>query len=418
MNRRIRVVHIINSLEFGGAEAMLCNLVLQTDPTRFDSRVISLIDNLTMAGPLQKAGILLSVMGIKPGEYDPRGIMRLGREIRRLRPDVVQTWMDHSNLIGGIATRLATSAPVVWGIHHAHHIPELTKRTTLVTVKACAALSRRLPAKVIFCSEHASKLYMQHGFAANKGLVIPNGFDTTRFSPSPEARASLREELGLEPSTPLVGMLARYDRLKDHPTFLHAAATLDRSVHFVLCGTRVTHDNAELTSLIASLGLTGRCHLLGQRQDVARLHAAVDVVASSSVSEAFPLVLGEAMACGTPCAATDVGDSRVIVGDAGKIVPARDPRALGAAIGELLALSPQARLALSARCRQRVRDRFDLGVITGRYEEVYRKVSRAGFVPIEAPRGLTESKTNLPARVCSPLISAPMALCPAMVATA
>lgn len=374
MGNRVRVVHVINSFEFGGAEAMLCNLLLRADRDRFAVSVVSLIDTLSVAGPVLDAGIPLVTMGMRAGVPDPRGVARLASHLRRVRPAVVQTWMDHSNLIGGLAARLAGPARVVWGVHHSDHVRGVAKRTTLMTVAACAALSRRVPARVVFCSRHASTLYARRGFAAAKLTVIPNGFDTAAFRPDPAARAAIRREIDVAPDAPLIGLAARFDPFKDHPTFLQAAARLVRvrpDARFLLCGTKVDAGNAELTGQIAALGLTAHCRLLGTRRDMPRVYAALDVAASSSISEAFPLTLGEAMACGVPAAATNVGDSALIVGPTGRIVPPRDPAALAAAWADLLALPRAAREQLGADARRRVVELFDLGSVTRQYESLY-----------------------------------------------
>jgi glycosyltransferase involved in cell wall biosynthesis len=374
MSARIRIVHVINSFEYGGAEAMLCNLLLRTDRERFEPSVVSLIDDLTVAGPILRAGIPIVTMGMKPGVPNPLGVLRLAAHLRGARPAIVQTWMDHSNLIGGLAARMAACPRVVWGIHHSNHVPGVAKRSTLLTVGACAKLSGRVPSRIVCCSEHAASIYAARGFAADKLTVIPNGFDTDRFRPDAAARAELRRELGLAPDTPLIGLVARHDPFKDHPTFLRAAAILATSrpgTHFLLCGANVTTQNRALATLIDSLGLTRRCHLLGPRNDVPRINPALDVATSSSISEAFPLALGEAMACGTPCVATDVGDSALIIGPTGRIVPPSNPQALAAGWAELLALDLPARAKLSQAARDRIRELFDLDAVTRRYERLY-----------------------------------------------
>ena len=374
MSAPIRIVHVINSFEYGGTEAMLCNLLQRTDRERFEPSVVSLINDLTVAGPILRAGIPIVTMGMKPGVPNPLGVLRLAAYLRRLRPVIVQTWMDHSNLIGGLAARMAGCPRVVWGIHHSNHVRGVAKRSTLLTVGACAKLSGRVPSRIVCCSEHAATLYAARGFAADKLTVIPNGFDTGRFRPDPAARVELRRELGLSPDTPLVGLVARYDPFKDHANFLRAAAILGRSrpdTHFLLCGANVTRDNRALFMLANSLGLTRRCHLLGPRTDVPRINSALDLATSSSISEAFPLALGEAMACGTPCVATDVGDSALIVGQTGRIVRPSNSEALAAAWAELLSLDPDARARLSQAARGRIRDLFDLGAVTRRYERLY-----------------------------------------------
>lgn len=385
----IKLLHIINSFEYGGAEAMLCNVLARSDRQRFEPSVVSLIDDLRVAGGIVERGIPLTVLGMKPGIPDPRAVWRLSRLIRRLRPHVIQTWMDHSNLIGGLAARLAGHVPLVWGVHHSNHIPGLTKRSTLLTVAACARLSRRLPARIVCCSESARASYARLGFAAERMTVIPNGFDTDVFQPSADARLDVRRALGLAPETPLVGLIARYDPFKDHANFLHAAAIIARRlphVRFLLCGDRVDTNNAALMEQVKTLGLQDLCHLLGPRRDVPRLHAALDVLVSSSASEAFPLTVGEAMASGVPCAVTDVGDSALIVGETGRVVPPGDSAALADACEALLRLEPGERAWLGWAARRRIQDRFSLGAITARYEALYGDLAEGAAraaVPVE-----------------------------------
>jgi glycosyltransferase involved in cell wall biosynthesis/D-alanine-D-alanine ligase-like ATP-grasp enzyme len=382
--QRIRIAHVINSFEHGGAETMLCNLLLRADRDRFEPHVVALIDDLTVAGPVIDAGIPLATMDMRPGVPSPAGVARLARHLRRLRPDVVHCWMDHSNLLGGVAARLAGAGRVVWAVHHSHHVPGVAKRSTRLTVAACARLSRVLPDRIVYCSEHARRLYEQSGFAAHQSATIPNGFDLDTFKPDPAARRAIRAELGVADDVPLVGLVARYDPFKDHPTFLRAAALLAQKrpdVRLLLCGHRVDRNNAALVAGIASLGLSDRCHLLGPRRDVARVYAALDVLCSSSISEAFPLVIGEAMACGVPCVVTDAGDSALLVGPTGTVVPPRDPTAMAAALAAVLSKSPAERCQLGIAARQRVRDRFALDDVARRYESLYEQLAGAARRP-------------------------------------
>jgi glycosyltransferase involved in cell wall biosynthesis len=383
-------VHVINSFECGGAEAMLCNLLLKADRANFELSVVSLIDDLTVAGPILRAGIRVVTMGMKAGVADPRGVVRLARHLREIDPDIIQTWMDHSNLIGSIAALAAPRARVVWGIHHSHHVRGVAKSSTLLTVSACARLSRWLSSRIVYCSEHSRVLYRRHGFDEARTVVVPNGFDLERFKPDAGAREAVRRELALPPEAVLIGLVARYDPVKDHAGFLRAAALLAREhpeAHFLLCGSRVNRENRELFTQVEALGLTARCHLLGARSDVPRIHNALDVATSSSISEAFPLVVGEAMACGVPCVVTDVGDSALLVGPTGKVVRPRDPAALAAAWGQVLALGPAGRAALGMAARQRVSERYELRAVTRRYEALYERLA-----PRSAP-----AKTVLPA---------------------
>jgi len=224
--------------------------------------------------------------------------------------------------------------------------------------------------------------------------VIPNGIDEQRFHPDTEARKSIREELGLSGDSVLVGMFARYSPMKDHETFLHAAALLHwkyPGVRFVLAGEGIAADNQPLSRLVGENGLQEVTYLLGPRRDIQRLTAALDFACLSSWSESFPNVLVEAMACAVPCVASDVGDSSFIVGEAGRIVPPCNPPALAEAMGALVCMSAAERTVLGRRARERVLERFTLQKTIRAYEDLYRELSEIHGTRV--PHGIIHSRT-------------------------
>jgi glycosyltransferase involved in cell wall biosynthesis len=242
-------------------------------------------------------------------------------------------------------------------------------------MKLCAWLSRSLPVRIVSCSERAREFHVAQGYAGDKMLVIPNGFDLSAFAPLPAARAEVRRELGIPPQAPVVGMVARYHAAKDFGTFAAAAGRLLRDLPdawFALCGDGVTADNAELRALLGAAGALERCRLLGRRTDVARLQSALDVFTLSSVTEGFPNSLGEAMACGVPCVTTDAGDCGWILGNPELVVARRDPEALAAAWRRVLLLDPGARRALGDAGRSRIAGTFAIESVAARYLELYR----------------------------------------------
>src|SRR5262249_50124298 len=185
----------------------------------------------------------------------------------------------------------------------------------------------------------------------------------------------VRKELGLAVEAPVIGMAGRFHVQKGQRNFIQAAAQLHArmpAVHFVLCGTDIDTDNVELTGWIEHYGngLEKALHLLGRRTDMSRIFAALDVATSASLSEAFPMAVGEAMACATPCIVTDVGDSALIVGDTGKVVPAEDPRALAQAWHSMLAASPAERSEFGRAARNRIQQLFDVDAIVERYQKL------------------------------------------------
>jgi glycosyltransferase involved in cell wall biosynthesis len=382
----VKLDHIITGLGTGGAEMVLYRLLGALDHTRFDCRVICLGGEGVLSEMIRALGVPviylnLPAFGAGGLARSLGGVLRLAGLLRQRPPDAIQTWMYHADLLGGLAARLAGAAPVVWGIRNTHVDPKFMKRSTVLTVRACALLSRWLPQRIVCCSQASCREHVAFGYAASKTQVIPNGFDLARFRPDPAARAEVRAELGLGADTRLVGLVARFDPIKDHHNFVQAAQIFHDAhpaVHFLLCGSGVTGENESLVQWIGSGSLRERMHLLGQRQDVTRLMAALDIATNASRGEAFPNVVGEAMACGVPCAVTDVGDSALIVGDTGRVVPACDPRGLAAAWDELLALDEAARMQLGQRARQRVLENFNLPDMARRYMEVYEAVLKKG----------------------------------------
>ena len=384
----LRVTHVITGLGAGGAETALYRLV---SATRGDL----LHDVVSLTGPghfgprLLAEGVPVTCLGMRPATPSPLALVRLVRHLRALRPDVVQGWMYHANLLAGLAAGAAGRVPVVWGIHHARLLDRSTRRSTRWTNALCARLSTRLPARITCCAEAAARAHVGMGYDAGRVVVIPNGFDAGSLAREPAAGARVRAELAIPPAALVVGTVSRYHPDKDPDTLLRAAGQVVRAdprVVFVLAGRGLESANAALAARVEALGLRDRVRLLGSRGDVPALLSAMDVFALSSRSEAFPVVLGEAMLCELPCVATDCGDAQEIVGPWGRIVPPEDPGALAAGLRALLDASGRARAALGAGARERVRARYDLGRIARLYVELYAEVGRRSRRADEAAR--------------------------------
>lgn len=375
----IKVMHVITTLGPAGAETMLCRIACGMDGTRFENEIVSLTGILDLAERMQAIGVRVRTLGMKKSVPNPLLVMRLARWIRESKPDVIHTWMYHANLIGALAARLAGDVPVVWGIHHSAPNPRVDKRRTVLVNRICAVMSRKFPARIVCCSQASLRFHKELGYAAEKLELVPNGVDLEQFRPDPIARLSVREEMGIPADALLIGMAARFHPQKDHRNFIRAAEWLHKQmpkVHFLLCGLNVTWRNSQLAGWIEAAGLGDCCHLLGVRQDVARLFAAMDIATTSSVSgEAFPVVVAEAMASGTPCVVTDVGDSALIVDKTGSVVAPGDADALAEAWWKLIEVGPGARQQLGMAARHRVQQHFSLPVIVDRHQAIYAQLA-------------------------------------------
>lgn len=359
---------------------MLHKLLSCMDRTKFTAQVISLV-RLDL-GPMREIFETLRIpvrsLEMRPGRPDPLSLIRLVRRLQEDRPDVISTWLYHADLVGGLAAKLAGGIPVVWGIRQGDLSREGNKWLTLQTVKACAVMSHWLPTRIICNSEASRKVHAAAGYDAEKMIVIPNGSDLAKFMPDEAARRSVKKELEIPEDSPIIGLVGRFHPHKDHHNFIRAAALLHRhwpDVHFMFCGDEVTWDNPQLVAWIRDAGISGRCRLMGRRYDIPRLTAALDIAVSSSFGESFSSVVGEAMSCGVPCVVTDVGDSALIVGETGVVVPPQNSPALASALRRLIELGHSGRLSLGMKARRRIKQHFDLPDIVTRYQDLYQELA-------------------------------------------
>ena len=304
---------------------------------------------------------------------------RLVRLIASLQPDVVQTWLYHADLIGGLAARFAGCNRVVWGIRTCNLNPKLNSRFTLIVAWLCARVSGFVPVAIASCSIEAAKAHKVMGYSSKKFHVIPNGYDLSRYMPNVSMRQQIRREWGVEDGQILIGCVARWNPYKDHPNLLHALSLVAESgvsVRCLLVGAGTSAENAELNDLLSKYNLKSLVILADSRSDIPDVMNALDMHVLASVSEAFPNVVAEAMACGVPCIVTDVGDAAMIVGDTGWIVPPRNPQLLAKAI-ETAALSFDTPAFASRRlaARNRIVENFSLEKMTQSYVNLWQSVA-------------------------------------------
>ncbi|QDT56475.1 N,N'-diacetylbacillosaminyl-diphospho-undecaprenol alpha-1,3-N-acetylgalactosaminyltransferase [Caulifigura coniformis] len=375
----MHVCHLITGLGIGGTPVMLAKLVEALHP-RVRFTVIGMTGDEGCAPRLRAMGVPVHTLGMNRGRPHPKALWRLCSLLRSDRPDVLQTWLYHADLMGLLAAKAVAGCPVVWNVRHATLTPGLDSRSTLLAARASAKLSSRGPSAIVVNSQTGLDVHVAAGYAATRMRLIPNGFDLSRFRPDDDARSALRQSLGLAASTPLIGLMSRYSTLKGQPTFVDAMNRLHAAspdAHFVLCGTDITPANAPLQSLVQSTACADRFHLLGERRDIAEIQASLDIAVSASTSEAFSNSIGEALACGVPVVTTNVGDSASLVGDAGRVVDIGDARAMAAACLNILQRTPEDRKELSRRARRRMEEHYEIGVIARRYHELWMSVIKA-----------------------------------------
>jgi glycosyltransferase involved in cell wall biosynthesis len=371
----MKIIHVITGLNDGGAEAVLFRLC--THDLVCDHVVISLSCEGKYGSLLRNAGVKIYALGMRPNRPSFFALLKFIQLLRSHKPDVIQTWMYHSDLFGGIIARILGIKTIVWGIRHTTLEPGKSKKSTIWIAKLLSRLSSWLPVRIAVCAQRAMDVHEALGYDRTKMHFIPNGYDLTYFTPMPNEARGLRAKWGVGPDVALIGTVGRYDPQKDYNNLLQALEILcsrNISLRCILVGTNLDDGNKELVAQIQRLGLEETIILLGKRTDIPVVMSAIDLYVLSSSSEAFPNSVAEAMACESPCVVTDVGDAAYIVGDTGWVVPPFDHEAWAESIQQALFERKQSKW--QQRCvsaRTRIEQQFRIDRMITAYHDLWRE---------------------------------------------
>lgn len=360
---------MIRSLEQGGAERQLVTLARLLDPLQFEVTIVTFYGGGALAAELRDTHVRLITME-KQGRWDIwRFLLQLVQQLRALAPDALHGYLSGANLLASLLQPCLPGTRIVWGVrasnmdlHRYDWLSRLEFRLQCVLARA---------ADLIIINSAAGHAYhLAHGFPGDRMVVIPNGIDTDYYRPDPPARLRLRAAWGIAEKITLIGLVGRLDPMKDHPTFLRAAALLARErpdVRFVCVGEGNESYARQLHQLADDLQISAQVIWAGGRTDMPAVYNALDLLtSSSSFGEGFSNVIGEAMACGVPCVVTAVGDSALIVGEAGIKVPPGDPAALAAGWRHMLLRLQDDRVRLAATLRERIVEQFSRDLLVSR----------------------------------------------------
>lgn len=353
----MKILFLVRSLQRGGAERQLVTLAAALQARGHHVTTASFYGGGPLQATLDAAGVTVVNLD-KGGRWDVVPFTRrLVQTVRTLHPDVLHTYLTVPNLLSVLLRPLWPAVPVVWGVRASKVDWSQYDRFQQLSAAAEGRLARF--ADLTICNSSAGRAdALTRGFPPERTVVIYNGIDVSRFHPNAEARARTRSAWGVPEGVRMVGIVGRLDVLKDLDNFVHAAATVARStqgVRFVSVGDGPPGEVDRLHSLADSLGMGDRMTWLAGSGDIEALYPALDLLVSSSITEGFSNTVAEGMACGVPCAVTDVGDSAHIVGDTGATAPPGDSPALALAIlRQLGRLSPE----LSAAARSRIVENF------------------------------------------------------------
>jgi glycosyltransferase involved in cell wall biosynthesis len=376
-----RVLHVITDLRIGGAEQSLFRLLQQSTGDGIEHRVISLLDGHPIGDWIRELGVDVTSLGLRSVVGGPSVLMRIRRIAAEWQPDVLQGWMYHGCVASTLATwALSDRLSLAWNIRHSLIDIKHEKWLTQRVIRTAARLSSRADS-IVWNSEVSRVQHEVIGFHGQRHAVIANGVDSEHMRPRPADRVAMRAAWGVRDDAMIVGSVARFHPMKGHQLLIEAVETLAKGgldVHLALCGRGCEPGGPaeELARLAPSLA--DRVHFLGESVDPAPIYSGFDVfVAPSRWGESFPNTLVEAMSCGLPCVATDLGATTEIMGDAGFVVPPGDAAVLAPAIERAIKLPQAERRSLGAHGRLRVSSRYCQRKTTTDYESLWRTLGES-----------------------------------------
>lgn len=370
-----KIVHVITDLDIGGAEMMLHRLLCaSSESAEYQHTVIS----LTTIGPIGEKliarGFPVFECGLGSLGTMPAALLRLRKLLLQVRPDIVQTWMYHADFLGGLVARSCGFKHIIWGIRSTQ-VP-INSRLTGVLVKINALISHYLPEKIVCVANAAMESHRQFGFDAKRMVVIGNGIDLDDFLAESKPLAQAR----IAASQPIViGCVGRFHPDKGQDLLLQSFAQLLQqrpNLQLMLIGRGCDASNNELRELMDLLKLHHAVQLLGERQDIASLLQSMDIYCMPSRSEGFPNGLVEAMACGLPCVATDVGDARLLGEDVVQFVAPSSVAELTKGLQSMLDTSPDVRSVLGLQAAQRIKESYSIDAVRSQFEALYSLILR------------------------------------------
>ena len=361
---KIKVLHIITGLSHGGAERNLARLIEHINKNHFEMTVISLKNNGAYGEYLRNLGITVIYLNLQE-KSKLKKFITLFHTIRKIKPNLIQTWLYHADLIGLIIGKIAGVNNIIWNIRSTKLNFKDSSWHVVIVRKICALLSF-LPKKIINCSQISIDEHIRVGYQKDKFMYIPNGYDLSNLYSNPELSLIKGEKLR-------IGIVGRNNPQKDFSNFFSAMKIIASEnfaslLQVIVVGRDVKSDYKMFTDILAPIEL----NFWGECDNMLAVYNSFDFLVLSSKSEAFPNVIAEAMSCSKPCVSTDVGDARIIIGDTGFVVPASDPNELAAGIRKMILLGKTTISKLGDKARLRIEENYSLPVMINRYEKLYK----------------------------------------------
>ncbi len=372
LENRKKILYIITGLNVGGAENMLYKLASSLDKNKYKISIICLINSGKMAKKLQALDVNVICMGIR---FSPSAVIKwfkLIGIIKKENPDIVQTWMYHADLLGGLAAYIAGKKNIIWSIRQSSFT--LISNKTKFIAKLCALLSNKIPKKIVSNSYYAKATHVRFGYSRGKIKIIPNGFEIT-VNKNEKGREDFRKQLHIPMDTVLFGALGRHAPEKGYPWLLDCISkisTIQKNFCLLIVGKNVINCPV-LKEKIKKYNLQNRVYLLDEQENVAFFFSSIDCYISSSLSEGFSNALGEAMSFGLPCIVTRAGDSAHILNNNDFVVTPNDVNELSSSMSKMIDMTKNQRDEIGLKAKLRLSKKYELSKIVNQFDKLYQE---------------------------------------------
>ncbi len=329
----MKIVHIINSLKKGGAEGnlyRLCKFQKNKYKKKIDIKIITLIDSGYYESELKKIGINIFSLGLDKKKnifYFIKKIFVLRKFIKNQNPDIVQSWMYHSNFITLLLPKRFYNR-IIWNIRHSELNFQISKKTTILISIICGFLSKIIPKKIIYCSEKSITFHEnKHFYSKSKTTLIYNGYGDKTYYPSIYLNLSFRKKNKINKSDIILGFAGRYAKQKNIHSMLIAFSKITKNynnVYLYMVGKNISVKNTELNTLILDLKIKNKVKILKEQKNLIEFYNGIDLLILTSHSESFPNVIAESMLCSTPVLSSNAGCSKKIINDCGFVIMKND----------------------------------------------------------------------------------------------
>ncbi len=368
------IIYIISGLGTGGAEMMLYKLITNLDKTNLKIiTIISLSKNKDDLFFFNDSKFNIITFNFRNILFSPITFLKLIFYIRKKKPDIVHSWMYHADLIGGLAAKIAGVRFIIWGIRNSHLSTIYNKKLTRFVVLLCSKLSHYIPNIITSNSQTSALAHINIGYNKNKFKIISNGFDTTKYN-NKNTKIDIRDILNLDDDTILVSHIARYHPQKNHIGFIEAAYKINilyPNIHYIMIGSNIDMNNNILVNKIKSLNLENNFHLLGLIENISDIISNFNYFVSTSFGEAFPNVIGEAMASNVICISTNVGDCSEIIDKYGFITQDTTSLSISNSILEAINMTNDEINNMKRNAKARIETKFNINYISNEYLRLY-----------------------------------------------